>query len=138
MPSPLFHTISLDSLVNTYLGACFCLVGYKHIKGQVLDSKELKELFEGLKLNNLHQFSHLLTGTFFNYVVCSVKQVVHKRVVKLFSGRCLAIMSQNNTIYMSGFSTPICPRCNEISAFEAWVFADRSKNLEIVLGLIQS
>ncbi|CAH3152668.1 unnamed protein product, partial [Porites lobata] len=36
--------------------------GYEHIKGQVLDSKELKELFEGLKLNNLHQFSHLLTG----------------------------------------------------------------------------
>ena len=70
----------LHSLINTYLGAYFCLVGYKHIKGQVLDSKELKELFEGLKLNNLHQFSHLLTGTYFNYVVCSVKQVVHKPI----------------------------------------------------------
>ena len=80
MPSPLFHTISIDSLVDTYLGACFCLIGYEHIKGQVLDSKELKELFEGLKLNNLHQFSHLLTGTYFNYVVCSVKQVVHKPI----------------------------------------------------------
>jgi len=58
------------------------LVGYEHIKGQVLDSKELKELFGGLKLNNLHQFSHLLTGTHFNYmyVVYSVKQVVHKPI----------------------------------------------------------
>ncbi|XP_068698790.1 pyridoxal kinase-like isoform X2 [Montipora capricornis] len=36
--------------------------GYEHMKGQVLDSKELKALFEGLKLNNLHHFSHLLTG----------------------------------------------------------------------------
>ena len=50
------------------------------MKGQVLDSKELKELFEGLKLNNLHQFSHLLTGTHFNYVVYSVKQVVRKPI----------------------------------------------------------
>ena len=33
------------------------------MKGQVLVAKELKELFEGLKLNNLHHFSHLLTGT---------------------------------------------------------------------------
>ena len=40
----------------------FCLVGYKHVRGQVLDAKELKVLFEGLKLNNLHHFSHLLTG----------------------------------------------------------------------------
>lgn len=109
------------------------------MKGQVLDSKELKELFEGLKLNNLHHFSHLLTGTHFNYVVCSVKEVVHNpfapgnfvknhllRVVKLFSGRCLAIMSQNNAIYKLGTSRPVCPRCNEISAFEAWAFADQS------------
>lgn len=36
--------------------------GYKHIKGQVLDAKELKVLFEGLKLNNIHFYSHLLTG----------------------------------------------------------------------------
>ncbi|KAK2570794.1 Pyridoxal kinase [Acropora cervicornis] len=35
--------------------------GYEHIKGQVLDAKELKVLFEGLKLNNIHFYSHLLT-----------------------------------------------------------------------------
>ncbi|XP_020623333.1 pyridoxal kinase-like isoform X1 [Orbicella faveolata] len=36
--------------------------GYEHVQGQVLDAKELKVLFEGLRLNNLHHFSHLLTG----------------------------------------------------------------------------
>ena len=42
-------------LVNLFLG-------YQHVQGQVLDAKELKVLFEGLQLNNLHHFSHLLTG----------------------------------------------------------------------------
>lgn len=38
--------------------------GYKNgYKGQVLNSKELAELFEGLKDNNLHfGYTHLLTG----------------------------------------------------------------------------
>lgn len=36
--------------------------GYDHVKGQVLDANELKVLFDGLKLNKLHHFSHLLTG----------------------------------------------------------------------------
>ena len=48
-------------------GNC-CLLffkGYDHVKGQVLDANELKVLFEGLKLNKLHHFSHLLTGTIF-------------------------------------------------------------------------
>lgn len=52
---------------------------YEHVLGQVLDAKELKVLFEGLKLNNLHHFSHLLTG----YVgsksfLEEVLQVVHQ------------------------------------------------------------
>ncbi|XP_020623334.1 pyridoxal kinase-like isoform X2 [Orbicella faveolata] len=53
--------------------------GYEHVQGQVLDAKELKVLFEGLRLNNLHHFSHLLTG----YVgsksfLEEVLQVVHQ------------------------------------------------------------
>lgn len=37
--------------------------GYEHIKGQVMDEKELSSLFEGLELNNLHSsYTHLLTG----------------------------------------------------------------------------
>ena len=33
------------------------------MKGQILNSKELAELFEGLKLNGIHHYSHLLTGS---------------------------------------------------------------------------
>lgn len=36
--------------------------GYEHIRGQVLQSDELRVLFEGLELNNIHNYSHLLTG----------------------------------------------------------------------------
>ena len=36
--------------------------GYEHMRGLVLDANELKSLFQGLKLNGLHHFSHLLTG----------------------------------------------------------------------------
>ena len=36
--------------------------GYQHIRGQVLQSDELRVLFEGLKLNSIHKYSHLLTG----------------------------------------------------------------------------
>uniref|UniRef100_T1GRQ4 pyridoxal kinase n=1 Tax=Megaselia scalaris TaxID=36166 RepID=T1GRQ4_MEGSC len=37
--------------------------GYKVVKGQVLQEKELADLFEGLEKNNLLQhYSHLLTG----------------------------------------------------------------------------
>lgn len=37
--------------------------GYKHIKGQVMNEKDLCEIFDGLKSNNiLPKYSHLLTG----------------------------------------------------------------------------
>jgi pyridoxine kinase len=39
--------------------------GYKNLKGQRLSSDELNELFEGLKLNNLANYTHLLTGKYF-------------------------------------------------------------------------
>jgi hypothetical protein len=37
-------------------------LGYKHWKGQVLNSEQLWELFDGLKSNNIHHYTHLLTG----------------------------------------------------------------------------
>lgn len=36
--------------------------GYQHVKGQRLTNNDLKELFEGLKLNNLINYSHIVTG----------------------------------------------------------------------------
>jgi len=50
------------SKIRSHAVVCWFVLGYEHVQGQVLDAKELKVLFEGLKLNNLHHFSHLLTG----------------------------------------------------------------------------
>ncbi|XP_040842613.1 pyridoxal kinase isoform X2 [Ochotona curzoniae] len=36
--------------------------GYAHWKGQVLNSSELQELYEGLKLNSVNQYDYVLTG----------------------------------------------------------------------------
>ncbi|XP_045630116.1 pyridoxal kinase [Ursus americanus] len=36
--------------------------GYAHWKGQVLNSGELHELYEGLKLNNVNKYDYVLTG----------------------------------------------------------------------------
>lgn len=37
---------------------------YNSFRGQRLDFKELKELYSGLKENNLIDYTHLLTGDF--------------------------------------------------------------------------
>lgn len=37
-------------------------LGYAHWKGQVLNSDELQELYEGLKLNNVNKYDYVLTG----------------------------------------------------------------------------
>lgn len=70
--SVVFFTFK-DSLHNTVINGkthSLVLLGYEHVKGQVLDANELKVLFEGLKLNKLHHFSHLLTGINIFYKLC--------------------------------------------------------------------
>ena len=78
-----------------------------------MDSKELKELFEGLKLNNLHHFSHLLTGTHFNYVVYSVEQVVHKPIRSTeFCQKSLVWGSPAVFWSLGGYNEPKYPKCH--------------------------
>uniref|UniRef100_A0A0N5BWN1 Pyridoxal kinase n=1 Tax=Strongyloides papillosus TaxID=174720 RepID=A0A0N5BWN1_STREA len=36
--------------------------GYEHVRGQRLASSDLKDIFEGLKLNDLINYSHIVTG----------------------------------------------------------------------------
>ncbi|XP_077298536.1 pyridoxal kinase [Arctopsyche grandis] len=36
--------------------------GYEHVKGQVVNGTEVMELMEGLSLNNIDHYTHLLTG----------------------------------------------------------------------------
>ena len=38
--------------------------GYDHFKGQVLDAGELQCVYDGLRLNKINHYSHLLTGKF--------------------------------------------------------------------------
>ena len=51
--------------VNQMFDLC-CLIlffaEYKVFRGQVLDDKDVSELYDGLKLNNITNFSHVLTG----------------------------------------------------------------------------
>lgn len=35
---------------------------YEHVKGQVLNADDVGDLYEGLKLNNIHHYSHVYTG----------------------------------------------------------------------------
>ncbi|XP_019379419.1 PREDICTED: pyridoxal kinase [Gavialis gangeticus] len=54
--------------------------GYAHWKGQVLNSDELHELYEGLKLNNVNHYDYVLTGytrdtSFLAMVVDIVKEL---------------------------------------------------------------
>lgn len=48
---------SLANTVTPLLSA-----GYSHWKGQVLTADELHVLYEGIKLNNVHQYDYVLTG----------------------------------------------------------------------------
>ncbi|XP_072178612.1 pyridoxal kinase-like [Diadema setosum] len=57
-----------------------CHTGYKHFQGQVLNDSDLRTLFDGLKLNDIHQYSHLLTGyvgseSFLHEVIRVVKEL---------------------------------------------------------------
>ena len=36
--------------------------GYDHFKGQVLNADELQVVYDGLRLNKINSYSHLLTG----------------------------------------------------------------------------
>ena len=41
---------------------CLLSAGYAHWKGQVLQSQELHELYEGLKVNSVNKYDYVLTG----------------------------------------------------------------------------
>ena len=41
---------------------CALFPGYKNVKGQVLNSNELLDLYTGLTANELDKYSYILTG----------------------------------------------------------------------------
>lgn len=77
--------------------------GYHHWKGQVLNAEDLEELLSGLRLNNLHQYSHLLTGyvrslSFLQKVTETVKQLKQANPNLLYV--CDPVMGDNGEMYV--------------------------------------
>nr|XP_025148239.1 pyridoxal kinase isoform X1 [Bubalus bubalis] len=59
-PHPTRTWRALQPLRQAHSRSCTC--GYSHWKGQVLNSDELQELYDGLKLNSVNQYDYVLTG----------------------------------------------------------------------------
>ena len=71
------------------------IIGYKYMKGQVLQSEELKVLYEGLKENEIDYYSHVLTGKWHKGTLETVTRgVLQKKSLKetpsqaFFCGHC--------------------------------------------------
>lgn len=83
---------------------------YQHCKGEVLDDVQLGELFDGLKLNELDNYSHLLTGyissaSFLQKIEDIVKHL--KTVNPNLIYVCDPVMGDNGRMYVSEELLPI-------------------------------
>jgi len=84
--------------------------GYKCFKGQVLLAKELEVLFDGLKENDIHFYSHLLTGycgdpTFLKGISEVFKQLKTKNKDLIYV--CDPVMGDNGKFYVPQELLPI-------------------------------
>lgn len=74
---------------------------YAHVKGQRLTDSELADLYEGLQLNNLNEYSYILTGycgnvTFLRKIGDVVKDIKKKSNVRFV---CDPVMGDNGRYY---------------------------------------
>ncbi|XP_057373878.1 pyridoxal kinase-like isoform X2 [Daphnia carinata] len=77
--------------------------GYGMWKGQVLNAEELAELMSGLQINDLDNFSHLLTGyvgsaSFLEQVYETVRQLKEKNPKLVYV--CDPVMGDNGEMYV--------------------------------------
>ncbi|XP_014675841.1 PREDICTED: pyridoxal kinase-like, partial [Priapulus caudatus] len=84
--------------------------GYKHVKGQVLNAEELGELFDGLVLNDIHHYTHILTGyvgseSFLFKVVDIVKKLKKTNPNLIYV--CDPVMGDNGHMYVPKELLPI-------------------------------
>ncbi|GLV41361.1 Pyridoxal kinase [Carabus blaptoides fortunei] len=84
--------------------------GYKAIKGQVLKDQDLADLIEGLKLNNIDHYSHLLTGyvgspSFLNQIAEVIRHVktINPNIIYV----CDPVMGDNGHMYVPEELLPI-------------------------------
>jgi len=84
--------------------------GYKCFQGQVLLANELKTLFDGLKKNDIHFYSHLLTGycgdpTFLREICQVYKQLKEKNKDLIYV--CDPVMGDDGKFYVPQELLPI-------------------------------
>lgn len=78
--------------------------GYKHIKGTVLQNKEMEEIIQGLILNDVDWYTHLITG--YSRSPDSLKQIaevikmLRKKNPNLIYGKILDIYLKYITVVL--------------------------------------
>ncbi|CAL1278557.1 unnamed protein product [Larinioides sclopetarius] len=127
-----FRVLSVQShVVSGYVGnksACFPLqllglevdfinsvqlsnhTGYKVIKGQILKSEELHDLYEGLKANELLNYTHVLTGYVGNETfLTKLTEIIHdlKQINPDTFVVCDPVMGDNGVMYVPPEVLPI-------------------------------
>uniref|UniRef100_A0A131Z5G5 Pyridoxal kinase n=1 Tax=Rhipicephalus appendiculatus TaxID=34631 RepID=A0A131Z5G5_RHIAP len=120
-----YRVLSIQShVVSGYVGnksACFPLqtlgfevdfinsvqftnhTGYPFCKGQVLNAEELQDLYDGLKLNRITKYSHVLTGyvgsdSFLNKVADIVQELKQENSSLMYV--CDPVMGDNGKLYV--------------------------------------
>lgn len=84
--------------------------GYGKFKGQVLNAKDVECLYEGLKENNIHNFTHLLTGyigskSFLEKVGDIIKDM--KKTNPDLTYVCDPVMGDNGKMYVPAELLPV-------------------------------
>ncbi|BFZ10089.1 hypothetical protein BsWGS_13128 [Bradybaena similaris] len=84
--------------------------GYGKWKGQILDAEEVADLFEGLRINDLLNFSFVLTGyigsqTFLQKVGDTIKEMKSKNPSLVYV--CDPVMGDNGKLYVSEKLVPV-------------------------------
>ncbi|CAJ0595010.1 unnamed protein product [Cylicocyclus nassatus] len=79
---------------------------YEHVKGQKLTEVELTELFEGLKLNDLDEYTHILTDpSFLRKIADIVEELKRKDPNTLFV--CDPVLGDNGRYYVPTSLLPV-------------------------------
>lgn len=120
-----YRVLSIQShVVSGYVGnksACFPLqtlgfevdfinsvqfsnhTGYPEFKGQVLNAEELQDLYDGLKLNRINRYSHVLTGyvgsdSFLNKVADIIQELKRENPSLMYV--CDPVMGDDGKLYV--------------------------------------
>uniref|UniRef100_A0A0R3RJU1 Pyridoxal kinase n=1 Tax=Elaeophora elaphi TaxID=1147741 RepID=A0A0R3RJU1_9BILA len=103
------HGYEVDP-INSVQFSNHSVLAYKLMRGQTLDGKQLNDIYEGLKLNEINNYSHILTGycrnsSFLQEVVNIVKDLKQKNPDILFY--CDPVLGDNGQYYVPKELMPI-------------------------------